>query len=269
MFSRATRNTVGALAYCTGTSLVNSMTHEVTDYSQKSVQHVEVLLPEYAAPWAHALKDLVAKNRTLGIQKLSDLVESHEKRHDSQVYRELELSLPSELSDEQNIALANEFIKEECCARGMLAIQSFHFSVDEKTGQHNPHCHTLLLTRLLTPRGLSPKKEESWNRKILHELLMKKWAHYQNSHLKRHGFGAEVQCNPYAGQKSDGEPRVVLTEREEGETPPSNVTSKQHKSVLPFFFTWVGSLFQGIKKEIKKSVQQWRHWQSLRGVSRN
>ena len=72
---------------------------------------------------------------------------------------------------------------------------------------------------------------------------------------------------PPAGQRSDGESRVVLTEREE--TPPNNVTSKQNKGSLTFFFTWVGSLFQGIKKEIKKSIQQWKDRQSLRGTSRN
>ena len=257
IFSRSTHDTVGVLAYCTGTTLTNGMTQEVADYSQKPVQHVEVLLPTYAASWAHELKDLVATHRTVGIQKLSDFVESYEKRVDSQVYRELELSLPVELSDEQNIKLVNEFIKDECCTRGMVAIQNFHFNVDAATGQRNPHCHTLLLTRVLTQKGLSSKKSREWNQRSFHDMLMKKWADYQNNHLARHGFEAEVYYKTY----EDKEFEIALNPREQAENFSDYRASKQEKDPLPLFPTWMGSMFQ----RIKKNVQKLWMWKPFRG----
>ena len=259
IFSRSTHDTVGVLAYCTGTTLINSLTQEVADYSQKPVQHVEVLLPEHAASWAHELKDLVANNRTVGIQKLSDFVESYEKRVDSQVYRELELSLPVELSDEQNIKLVNEFIKNECCTRGMVAIQNFHFNVDAATGQRNPHCHTLLVTRILTQKGLSSKKSREWNQRSFHNMLMKKWADYQNNHLARHGVEVEIYYKTY----EDKEFEIALNPREQAENFSVYGASKQSKKNYAFLPTWVTNIFQGIKK----SVQKLRMWKPSSGAN--
>ena len=110
ILSRSTRNTVAALAYRSGTCLVNALIEEVSDYRVKGVQHVEILLPSDAPSWAKAVQGLVKEDRELGLQTLSDKVEGAERRRDAQMYRELEVSLPKELSDAQNIALANEFM---------------------------------------------------------------------------------------------------------------------------------------------------------------
>ena len=200
VLSRSTRNTVASLAYRSGTCLVNGQTGEVSDYRTKGVQHVEILLPNDAPLWAQEMRDLVQEDRVMGLQTLSDLAEGAEKRRDSQLYREFEFSLPKELSDTQNISLANAFVKDQCCGRGMLAIQNFHFDVDAKTGERKPHCHTLLLTRSLTEEGLSPLKEREWNAKEFHNTLREQWAQYQNFHLKLHGFEARVDHRSYEAQ---------------------------------------------------------------------
>ena len=210
VLSRSTRNTVASLAYRSGTCLVNGQTGEVSDYRTKGVQHVEILLPQGAPLWAQEIRDLVKEDRAIGLQTLSDLVEGAEKRKDSQLYREFECSLPKELSDTQNIALANAFVKDQCCGRGMLAIQNFHFDVDAKTGERKPHCHTLLLTRSLTEEGLSPLKEREWNAKEFHNTLREQWAQYQNFHLKLHGFEARVDHRSYAERGIELEPQPKL-----------------------------------------------------------
>jgi Ti-type conjugative transfer relaxase TraA len=219
--------------------LVNGQTGEVSDYRVKGVQHVEILLPSDAPSWAVEIRDLVREERAKGLQALSDRVESAEKRKDSQVYREFEFSLPKEISEAQNIALANEFVQDQCCGRGMLAIQNFHFDVDAKTGEKKPHCHTLLLTRSLTEEGLSPLKERAWNGKEFHNTLREQWAQYQNFHLKRYGFEARVDHRSYAAQGIDLEPQPKLGKnvlafeeraREKGETLSPEGTPKGFKS---------------------------------------
>ena len=63
------------------------------------------------------------------MQKLSDVFEAAEKRRDARVYREIEFSLPRELTKEQNIAWAREFIHDTCVVKGMVAIMSYQFKI--------------------------------------------------------------------------------------------------------------------------------------------
>ncbi len=73
------------------------------------------------------------------------------------------------MSDEQNIALAKEYLEDQCCKLGISVLANFHLDIDEDTGERKPHCHALLLTRRLTNAGLALKKERAWNQKSQHE----------------------------------------------------------------------------------------------------
>jgi Ti-type conjugative transfer relaxase TraA len=195
--SRGKYNTVDACAYRAGTQLYCQQTGQVFDYQNKPVQRVEILLPKDAPEWAQKLQQLVKEDRQKGMQYLSDLVESAEKRKDARVYREFEFALPCELTREQNYELANELIQDQACSKGMLAIQSFHMDVDKETGQEKPHCHTLLLTRRLTDEGLSHKKEREWNKREFHQTLFENVAAYTNFHLKKHGINKTIDYRSY------------------------------------------------------------------------
>lgn len=92
VLSRASRNTVRSIVYRSGTKLVDERTGETFDYSGKSVEHVDFLIPDNAPMWAKELKHLVQNNKTAGVQKLSDLAENAEKRIDAQVYKDFEFS---------------------------------------------------------------------------------------------------------------------------------------------------------------------------------
>ncbi|MFX7849568.1 MobA/MobL family protein, partial [Acinetobacter baumannii] len=83
-----------------------------------------------------------------------------------------------ELTYEQNKQLAIEYVQDQFCQRGMLAIQSFHVETCEKTGELNPHCHTFFLTRELVEDGLSAKKNRDWNERDLHGEWREQWAQY-------------------------------------------------------------------------------------------
>ena len=203
-----------ALAYITGIQLKDERTGEIWDFKDKSVQDVQILLPENAPTWAREIQRLVLEDREFGLQALSDLVNAAEKRVDAQVYREVEFSLPRELTYEQNKKLATEYVQDQFCGLGMLAIQSFHVETCEETGELNPHCHTFFLTRELvegdSSHGLSEKKNRDWNQKDVHEVWREQWAQYASFHLKMHGYDITLDHRSYKDQGIDIEPQLKL-----------------------------------------------------------
>jgi hypothetical protein len=54
-------NPVKALAYITGVKLTDQNTGEVFDFKDKSVEDVQILLPENAPIWAKEIKNLLVK----------------------------------------------------------------------------------------------------------------------------------------------------------------------------------------------------------------
>jgi ATP-dependent exoDNAse (exonuclease V) alpha subunit len=83
------------------------------------VEKVELLLPKNAPSWMVHIQQLIKEDRQLGTQALSEIAESVEKRIDARVWREFEFALHRELTDEQNIALAKEFVEDQICGRGI------------------------------------------------------------------------------------------------------------------------------------------------------
>ena len=203
-------NPVKALAYIAGVQLADQKTGETFDFKDKAVEDVQILLPENAPAWAKETQKLVNEDREKGLQLLSNIANAAEKRVDGQVYREIEFSLPRELTSEQNKKLAEEYVQDQFCGLGMLAIQSFHTEVCEKTGELNPHCHTFFLTRELTEEGLSLKKNRDWNQRELHEQWREQWAQYASFHLKMHGHDITLDHRSYRDQGLDIEPQVKL-----------------------------------------------------------
>ena len=201
---------VKALAYISGVQLTDNRTGETWDFKEKSVEEIQILLPENAPAWAKEIQKLVSEDRENGLQLLSDIANKAEKRSDAQVYREVEFSLPRELTYEQNKKLATEYVQDQFCQRGMLAIQGFHTEVCEKTGELNPHCHTFFLTRELTEEGLSLKKNREWNERDLHGQWREQWAQYASFYLKMNGHDIALDHRSYKDQGLDIEPQVKL-----------------------------------------------------------
>jgi len=163
------KSCVAALAYRSATKLEDQRTGEVWDYTQKGfVGHVEIMTPEGAPQWIVDLAQECSVDRQAALQKLSNIFEAAENRKDSQVYREFEFSLPNELTEEQNIAWAKDFIHHTFVKKGMVAIPCFHFDVDRETGMAKPHCHLFLSTRDLAEDGFG-LKNRTWNDKSLCE----------------------------------------------------------------------------------------------------
>lgn len=208
VIGRSTRNTVAAIAYRTGTELTCARTGLTSDYSEKTVEHVELLCHEDVPNWVHDLQAEIAQNRESGVQRFSDICELAEKRLDAQVYRECEFALPHELSDEQNYELAREFIHYQFTKKGMLALASFHMDIDSNTGQKKPHCHLLLSMREATESGFSPHKNRRWNSKDLLLEWRESWALHVNAYLKNKGLESVIDHRSYKDQCLDLEPQI-------------------------------------------------------------
>ncbi len=210
VLSRSSRNTVRSLAYRAGCKLYDERTSETFNYQNKPVQHVELVLPKDAPVWAKEIQELMAHDRQKDVQAFSDVVESAEKRIDAQVYREFEFALHRELTEEQNIALAREFVEGQIASHGMAAQLNFHFDVDEETGEYKPHCHVTATMRYLEEKGLSPKKERAWNNKEFLCDLRVKWEEYSNFHLKLNGHDIHIDHRSHKERGIELEPQPKL-----------------------------------------------------------
>jgi ATP-dependent exoDNAse (exonuclease V) alpha subunit len=123
-------------------------------YTQKAdVVHSAILAPEGAPAWV------------FDRSQLWNRVEMSETRINSQVAREIEISIPRELSPDQRVALVHEFIRSEYVARGMVADIAIHTPIGGD-GIEQPHAHVMLTMRRLdgtTKSGFAKKKERGWN----------------------------------------------------------------------------------------------------------
>ncbi|RYY16203.1 MAG: Ti-type conjugative transfer relaxase TraA, partial [Alphaproteobacteria bacterium] len=141
---------VASAAYRSGSELFDERLQRYHDFSNKAdVIHSEVLLPE-GAP-------VRLSDRTM----LWNEVEEGEKRKDAQLSREIEFSIPREMSREDGVRLAHDFVKREFVDRGMVADLNVHWDRAED-GSPKPHAHVMLAMREVGPDGFG-KKERDWN----------------------------------------------------------------------------------------------------------
>ena len=125
------KSTVAAAAYRAGETVKNEYDGIVHDYTSKSgIVHAEIILPE------HAPADYQVRSA------LWNAVEKIEKQRNSQLAREIEIALPVELTEEQNISLARQFVREQFVNAGMCADVCVH-----DKGDGNPHVHIVLTMR--------------------------------------------------------------------------------------------------------------------------
>ena len=140
----AGRSAVAASAYLSCSRLYNDYDGIQHDYTKKQgLLWQQVFLPEYALQeWQDR-------------EKLWNAVEEVETAKDSRLAREFVVALPIELNREEQIALLQEFIREQFVSDGMCADAAIH-----DTDGHNPHAHILLTVRPLDEQGKWQYKTE-------------------------------------------------------------------------------------------------------------
>lgn len=131
------RSAVAAAAYRSGTKLENPWDGVTHDYTRKKyVVHTEIMLPPNA--------QLVYTDR----RTLWNSVEWAETDRNAQLAREIEFSLPAELTFEQHLSLVREYVQKNFVDEGMCADFAIH---DKRDG--NPHVHIQLTMRAIKEDG--------------------------------------------------------------------------------------------------------------------
>ncbi len=191
------KSAVASAAYRSGEKLYDERQEKVMNYSKKQdVLYKEIMLPKGAPEW---MKDR---------EKLWNEVEKAENRKDSQLAREVHFSLPRELSEEQNIELAKEFVKNEFVSRGMVADLCIHGGKG-KDGEEQPHAHVMLTLREVTDEGFG-LKERSWNAKENYMLWRESWAEHANRYLAMNGIEQRIDHRSNKDRGIDLEPQKKI-----------------------------------------------------------
>lgn len=235
-FSRAKgRNAIAAAAYRHGQNFLDEKTGRCFHFTnKKDVEYSELLIPENAPEW---VKDLAKLDSHEASQKLWNAVEAFEKRKDAQTAREVEFSLPHELTSEQRLDLAREFIRDNFTSKGMIADFVIHNHFDGEEKIEKPHVHVMLTMRELTDKryGLMEKlksyiglsvtsslssalsseiafgeKVREWNSKNLVREWRKNWADSANHHLSKAGLDVRIDHRSYKEQGIEFEPQPKL-----------------------------------------------------------
>lgn len=187
------QSSIASAAYRAAARLHDERTGETHDYTRKQgVVYSAVLAPDDAPDWM----------RDRGL--LWQGVEAAEKRRDAQLARELQLSLPHELTDEQRHELLVGFVRDQFVSRGMIADVAIH-RPDRDGDERNHHAHIMLTMRSLTGEGFGNKVRD-WNEPDTLLQWREAWARHQNRELERHGHHARVDHRSYEDRGIDREP---------------------------------------------------------------
>ena len=218
------KSAVGAAAYRSGQKLTNEYDGLTHDYTRKGgVVHKEILLPEHA-PQEYADRST-----------LWNAVEKVEKARNSQLAREIEISLPNELSRAENIELARRFVQQSFVDKGMCADICVH---DPDKEQQNIHAHIMLTIRPFNEDGtwgdkqrkeyildaagnkIYDKKKRTykcrtvqttdWNDKTKAEEWRAAWADFLNAELAAHGIAEKVDHRSFERQGKLEQPTIHM-----------------------------------------------------------
>jgi ATP-dependent exoDNAse (exonuclease V) alpha subunit len=216
------KSAVAADAYRSAELLKNEYNGIIHDFNRKGgVVHSEILLP------AHALDEYTDR------ATLWNAVEKVEKAKNAQLAREVEFALPMELTREQNIALAHEFVKRTFVDAGMCADVCIHDKGDEK-----PHAHVMLTMRPINENGTWGEKQKkeyifdrngnkiydpvkrqykcrsipttNWNDRGNAEIWRAAWEEAANAALERNGSDSRIDHRSYKRQGLNIIPSIKL-----------------------------------------------------------
>jgi hypothetical protein len=206
----AGRRATAAAAYRAGERVRDERSGELHNFSRRrDVLHTEIFVPgqpgTQAAEWAG--------NR----ERLWNMAEHAEKRHNARVAREFQVNLPAELPPVARIALARSFALE-LSARYRVAVDLAVHAPRPGGDPRNFHAHLLATTREVTPAGLGAKAgldmapRERRQRELPDHRqefinVRERWASLTNEALRAANLEARVDHRSLAAQGIDREPQ--------------------------------------------------------------
>ncbi|QDX27357.1 Ti-type conjugative transfer relaxase TraA [Sphingomonas suaedae] len=188
---------LASAAYRSASRLHDQRLDRHHDFSNKAgVVHSEVMLPDRAP---EHLSDR---------ERLWNEVEAAELRKDAQLAREIEFAIPREMTKEQGIELARDFVRDEFVDRGMIADLNVHWDIGAD-GLAKPHAHVMLTMRDVCEDGFG-KKNRDWNRTDLLEKWRERWSEHVNQRLAELDIDARIDHRSLEAQGIDLEPQYKI-----------------------------------------------------------
>lgn len=218
------QSVVAAAAYRAGEKLRCDYYGNEADYTRKQgVVLTDILLPPHA-PKEYADREI-----------LWNAVEQTEKNAKAQLAYSYDIALQNELSIEENINLARQFLQEQFVSKGMIVDFAVHTPDSESGGIPNPHFHVLCPVRPIDENGKWGAKQRreyvldeqgqrirdeagnyvwnavpttDWGAKgtLLH--WREEWAGYVNRALEQKGLACRIDHRSYADRGMEETPTV-------------------------------------------------------------
>lgn len=220
----AGQSSVASASYRAGEKLHDSYYGETHDYTRKGgVIMSEIILPD-KAPERFSDREI-----------LWNEVEHVEKHPQAQLAYSFDFALQNELSREENIRIAREFIMENFVSRGMICDVAIHEPGKDPDDIPNPHVHVLVPMRPLNDDGTWGTKEHreyildedgnrirgddgkykfnairntDWGDSETLDHWRAEWARKVNETFELHGIEARVDHRSYIDQGLDLLPQV-------------------------------------------------------------
>jgi hypothetical protein len=204
-FANCGKSTVSAAAYRAGALMVDARTGTRVDYTKKQgVLGAEVMVPDGALPW---MRDR---------QQLWNAIEAIERRCDAQLARDFILTLPHELTHEQRVALTREFVREQFCAKGLVADIAWH-APGKHGDDRNYHAHVMIPMRRCDESGFARLKDrpggavhpaKAWKEELARLRIA--WADTANKHLEAAGLDIRIDHRSLSERGEDREPEPKI-----------------------------------------------------------
>ena len=220
----AGQSVVTSAAYRAGEKLYSEYYGEVSDYTRKGgVVCSEIFLPPQAP----------AEYRDRAT--LWNAVERAERGKKAQLAYSFDIALQNELSLDENIALARQFVSEQFVSRGMIADLAIHQPDKKDGGIPNPHFHVLCPIRPIEADGSWGQKQRrvyrldeggnrirdsngkplfdavpttDWGTPETLEHWREVWANMVNAKLEEKGLTCRVDHRSYERQGLDLMPTI-------------------------------------------------------------
>ena len=198
------KSAVAAAAYRAAEKITNEYNGITSDYTKKcGVIHTEIQLPDNA-PKEYTDRSVMWNS-----------VEKFERYKTAQLAREIEVALPRELTESQNIRLVREYVKNNFVKHGMCA----DFAIHDK-GDGNPHAHIMLTMRHIEPDGQWGQKSRTvdgikinavdWNNKGKSEEWRASWSETVNEFLEHGNHVDRVDHRSFKRQGKEELPTIHL-----------------------------------------------------------
>ena len=201
------RSAVAAAAYRHAAKMERAADGRSHDYQAKpGVEHEEIILPPDAPEWA-AARFLTEPVREASERLWNDIEareNQHSRRATAALAKEIEFSLPVELTRGEQVELARDFIVQALVARGYTCDWVLHQAAED-----NPHIHVMYTEReLASEPGRWGNKIRVANRRQQLLELRAEWAMAANRHLALAGHEARIDHRSHKDRGLELDPGV-------------------------------------------------------------